>query len=73
MSNEVAIRVDRLSKVYRIGEAEQRHETLPGATISYLPSPTTAICGSSRASMTSGEKREIRDQRSVIGGQPSDH
>ena len=30
MSNEVAIRVSRLSKLYRIGETEQRHETLLG-------------------------------------------
>ena len=39
MSNDVAIRVEGLSKAYRIGLAEQRHETLMGAAISCLRSP----------------------------------
>ena len=37
--SEVAIRVSHLSKLYRIGEAEQRHETLLGAALSFLKSP----------------------------------
>ena len=37
--SDLAIRVDRLSKLYRIGEAEQRHETLLGAALSFLRSP----------------------------------
>lgn len=39
MSNEVAIRVENLSKAYRIGMAEQRHETLMGAMVSFVKSP----------------------------------
>jgi lipopolysaccharide transport system ATP-binding protein len=39
VSNEVAIRVERLSKAYRIGLAEQRHETLMGAVASFVKSP----------------------------------
>lgn len=30
MSNDFAIRVENVSKAYRIGLAEQRHETLMG-------------------------------------------
>lgn len=39
MSSDIAIRVDRLSKLYRIGANEQRHETLVGAVTSFLKSP----------------------------------
>jgi lipopolysaccharide transport system ATP-binding protein len=39
MSNEVAIRVEGLSKAYRIGLQEQRHETLAAAFASFVRSP----------------------------------
>lgn len=39
--SDIAIRVENLSKAYRIGLAEQRHETLASAAISYLRSPIT--------------------------------
>ena len=39
MSNEVAIHVENLSKAYRIGLKEQRHETMLGAVTSWLKSP----------------------------------
>src|SRR5437016_9949202 len=39
MSNEVAIRVENLSKAYRIGLGEQRHETLAAAVASFVRSP----------------------------------
>jgi len=37
--SDLAIRVERLSKLYRIGASEQRHETLAGAVTSFLKSP----------------------------------
>ncbi len=39
MSNEVAIRVEHLSKAYRIGLKEQQHETLFCALEARLKSP----------------------------------
>jgi lipopolysaccharide transport system ATP-binding protein len=32
--NDIAIRVERLSKLYRIGRAQQRHDTLRDAIVS---------------------------------------
>jgi len=37
--SDIAIRVNNLSKVYRIGLNEQRHETLAGSVTSFLKSP----------------------------------
>lgn len=39
MTEEIAIRTEGLSKVFRIGLNEQRHETLFGAAASFLRSP----------------------------------
>jgi lipopolysaccharide transport system ATP-binding protein len=35
--SDIAIRVDHLSKLYRIGRAQQRHDTLRDALVSALP------------------------------------
>jgi lipopolysaccharide transport system ATP-binding protein len=37
--SDIAIRVENLSKAYRIGLKEQRHETLAGAVVSFVKSP----------------------------------
>jgi len=39
MSNDIAIRVENLSKAYRIGLKEQRHETMLGALAAWVKSP----------------------------------
>jgi lipopolysaccharide transport system ATP-binding protein len=39
MNNEIAIQVENLSKAYRIGLNEERHETLVGAVVSFVRSP----------------------------------
>ena len=39
MNSDIAIRVENLSKVYRIGINEQRHETLLGAATAWFKSP----------------------------------
>lgn len=39
MSDDIAIRVDHLSKLYRIGLKEQMHETMAGALWSWVKSP----------------------------------
>ena len=83
--SEVAIRVSHLSKLYRIGEAEQRHETLLGAALSFLKSPISNYRSLRRLSKfddvladDTKQKAEIRklkaeisDQRSEISPQPS--
>ena len=37
--SDIAIRVENLSKAYRIGLKEQRHETLMGALAAWVKSP----------------------------------
>ena len=39
MSRDIAIRVEGLSKKYRIGLKEQRHETLVGALTDWVRQP----------------------------------
>jgi lipopolysaccharide transport system ATP-binding protein len=39
MSNDIAIRVENLSKAYRIGLKEQQHETMLGAMAAWVKSP----------------------------------
>ena len=35
--SDIAIRVENLSKLYRIGRAQQRHDTLRDALVEFLP------------------------------------
>jgi len=71
--SEVAIRVSHLSKLYRIGEAEQRHETLLGAALSFLKSPISNYRSLRRLSKfddvladDTNQRSEVRNQKSAL-------
>ncbi len=70
--SEVAIRVSHLSKLYRIGEAEQRHETLLGAALSYLRSPISNFRNLRKLTRFEDVAPEISDQKSEVRDQQSE-
>jgi len=77
MSNDIAIRVENLSKVYRLGLNENRHETLFGAVASFFKSPLANYRNLRKLSRfddvaadTRSQKSEIRNQKSA--NRPSD-
>jgi len=56
--NDIAIKVEHLSKRYRIGLAEERHESLGGALWSYIKSPMTNLKRLKRLAKFSGNDEE---------------
>jgi len=75
--SDIAIRVENLSKVYRIGLKEQRHETLMGAFTSWVKSPLRNFRDVRMLSKfddvsadAKNRKSEIRNQKSA--NRPSD-
>ncbi len=71
MTSDLAIRVDRLSKLYRIGETEQRHETLLGAALSFLKSPLENYRNLRKLSKFDDVSADARNQKSEIRNQKS--
>lgn len=67
MPNDLAIRVENLSKAYRIGLAEQRHETLMGAVTSFIKSPLRNLRDVRNLSRFDDAKSEVRSQKSGVG------
>jgi len=64
MSNDVVIRVENLSKRYRIGLKEELHDTLGGALISWLKSPFTNLRNLRKLTTFNDLPREIHNNGS---------
>ncbi|MGO8931002.1 MAG: ABC transporter ATP-binding protein [Limisphaerales bacterium] len=69
MSNEVAIRVENLSKAYRIGLKEQQHETMLGALAAWVKSPIRNFREVRNLSRFDEVKGNAEDRRSKIEDQ----
>jgi lipopolysaccharide transport system ATP-binding protein len=76
--SDIAIRVENLSKAYRIGLAEQRHDTLMGAVTSFVRSPFENYRNLRKLSrfndaLTYDKKQSIPDNRKLTtDNRPSD-
>lgn len=71
MSNDIAIRVENLSKAYRIGLKEQRHETLAGAMVSLVRSPFENFRNLRKLSRFEDAQTEARSSKLRNGGNSS--
>ena len=67
----IAIRVENLSKAYRIGLNEQRHETLLGAMASFIRSPWENYRNLRKLSRFEDVSADARNQKSEIRNQKS--
>jgi lipopolysaccharide transport system ATP-binding protein len=69
--SDIAIRVENLSKVYRIGLKEQRHETLMGAFTSWVKSPLRNFRDVRMLSKFDDVSADAKNQKSEIRNQKS--
>lgn len=70
--SDIAIRIENLSKAYRIGLAEQRHETLMGAMTSFIKSPLENFRNVRKLSRFNDVGSDIRTPTSDLSTSPSD-
>lgn len=63
--SDIAISVENLSKAYRIGLEEQRHETLISAALSYLRAPLSNFRNLRKLSRFDDVSAETRNQKSA--------
>ena len=73
MSNDVAIRVEGLSKAYRIGLKEQQHETMLGAMTAWVKSPFRNFREVRNLSRLEDANVEDRRSKMVDGTSPNSH
>ena len=69
--SDIAIRVEGLSKAYRIGLKEQRHETLMGAATSFIKAPLRNFRDLRNLSRFDDAQTEPTVPPSVVDGQSS--
>ncbi|HOT90765.1 MAG TPA: hypothetical protein PLJ78_04440 [Anaerolineae bacterium] len=70
--SDIAIRVENLSKLYHIGRARQRHDTLRDALVGFLPRTLRLRSGqvSRMNTKESEEIRAIRGEKTKIWSNP---
>jgi hypothetical protein len=67
----IAIKVENLAKRYRIGLAEEQHDTLFGAMKSWLTSPVSNYRTRRRLTTFEDERRMTNDERHSLNGHSS--
>ena len=64
--NDIAIRVENLSKLYHLGRAQQRHDTLRDALIGALPRiPRISRKGNANVGFVQMERKTLKSAQKV--------